>query len=328
MLNLFRQNTLFAGILLFLITVGLRVPAYLHLSPYEYIQNAPFARLSFTFIAALPNALFWSLMFSSTLTFLQAVFLNYIVTSQGILYRDSFLPALFYVLLNSFFIQQTELTPQLISTTFILLLFQRLCYLYESQNPHLVVLDAGLYLGIGILFNYDLFLFLPFILVSVVVFTSFNIRYLIISLIGILVPLYFTGIYFYVTNRFDELIGYIQQSFEHKELRTIETNWIRLIPWGVIAPLTALSIIGLQQNFFRNKVKTRRITQSLYLMLFFGIVGLFFENVNYIYALCYLSVPASIFLAYYFISTNRILLKELLFFALLGLSIYYQIARI
>lgn len=317
-----------AGILLFILTVVLRVPAYLNIAPYEYIQNAPFARLSFTFIAALPNALLWSLIISSSLVFLQALFLNYVVTSQGILYKDSFLPALFFVMLNSFFAQQIELTPQLISNTFILLLFQRLCYLYESPNPHLVVLDAGLYLGIGILFNYDLFLFLPFILVSVVVFTSFNVRYLLISLIGILVPLYFTGIYFYVTNRFDELVIYIQQSFESKALKTIETNWVRLIPWIILAPTTILSIIGLQQNFFRNKVKTRRITQSLYLMLFFGVAGLFFENVNYIYALCYLSVPVSIFVAYYFISTNRFILKEILFLTILGLTIYYQIARI
>lgn len=317
-----------AGILLFIITVVLRIPAYINITPYEYIQNAPFARLSFTFIAALPNALLWSLIVSSSLVFLQAIFLNYIVTSHGILYRDSMLPALFFVVLNSFFLQQTELTPQLISNTFILLLLQRLCYLYESQNPHLVVLDAGLYLGIGILFNYDLFLFLPFILVSVVVFTSFNVRYLLISLIGILVPLYFTGIYFYVTNRFDELIVYIQQSFESKTFKTIETNWIRLIPWAILIPITALSVIGLQQNFFRNKVKTRRITQSLYLMLFFGIAGLFFENVNYLYALCYLSVPLSIFVGYYFISTNRFILKEILFLSLLGLAFFYQIARI
>jgi hypothetical protein len=325
-LNLFRQNTLLAGILLFVLAVLLRLPVFIHVPKYEFIQNAPFARLTFSFIAALPNAHLWSFIIAATLVFIQALFLNYIVSSQSILYRDTLLPALFFILFNSFFALQTELTPQLISNTFVMLLFQRLCYLYESKNPQLVVLDAGLYLGIGILFNYDLLVFLPFILVSVVIFTSFNIRYLIISLIGIMVPLYFTGIYFFVTNRFDELLLYIQQSFEHKELKTIETNWIRLIPWVILVPITASSILGLQQNFFNNKVKTRRITQSIYLMLFFGVVALFFDNVNYIYALCYLSIPLSILVAYFFTSTNRFLLKEGAFLTLLGLSIYYQLS--
>lgn len=312
--------------MLFLLTVLLRIPVFTSVPKYEFIQNAPFARLTFSFIAALPNPYFWSLAIAAVLTFLQAIFINYIVTSQGILYRESFMPALFFVLFNSLFFQQNELTPQLISNTFILLLFQRLCYLYESQNPLLVVLDAGLYLGIGILFNYDLLLFLPFILISVVIFTSFNVRYLIVSLIGILIPLYFTAVYFYTTNRFDELWIYVQQSFENKYLKTIETNWVRLLPWILVLPVTVSSIFTLQQNFFRNKVKTRRIIQSTYLMLFFGVASLFFENVNYIYAIAYLSVPLSIIVAYYFISDRRFWLKEFLFMALVGMAFYYQLS--
>ena len=60
-------------------------------------------------------------------------------------------------------------------------------------------------------------------------------------------------------------------------------------------------------------------------MLFFGVAGLFFENVNYIYAIAYLSVPLSIVVAYFFISNKRFLLKEVLFFALIGLAVYYQV---
>lgn len=325
MLNLFRQNSLVAGIMLFFLHMLLRFTVFVETPHYEFIQNAPLARMFFGFISTLPNTYFWSAVIAGVLIFLQALFINYIVISQGILYKDSLMPALFFLLLNSFFPQQNELTPQLISNTFILLLYQRLCYLYESQNPLLVVLDTGLYLGIGILFNYDLLLFLPFILISVVIFTSFNLRYLVISLIGICIPLYFTGIFFYVTDRYDELLTYIYQSFEHKYLKTIETDWVRLIPWILVLPVTVSSIIALQQNFFRNKVKTRRIIQSTYLMLLFGVAGLFFENVNYIYAIVYLSIPLSVIVAYFFISDKRFWVKELLFFTLVGLAFYYQL---
>jgi hypothetical protein len=287
LLSLFRQNTPLAGILLFLLTLLLKLPAFLELPQYTFIENAPFARLIFTFVRLLPNTELWCLIIATALVFLQAVFINYIIASHGVLYKNSFMPALFYVVLNSLFFVQNELTPQLISTTFLLLLFQRLCHLYESKNPLLVVLDAGLYLGIGVLFNYDLLLYLPFILISVIIFTSFNLRYLIITLIGILLPLYFMTIYFYTANRFDEFMGYMLKSVERIYLKPIETNWIRLIPWIIILPVTASAVFTLQQNFFRNKVKTRRIIQSTYLMLSFGVLGLFFENLNYEYAITY-----------------------------------------
>lgn len=325
MLNLFRQNTLLAGIMLFFLHVLLRFNLLVSPPHYEFIQNAPLARMFFGFIASLEDPYLWSAIIVSVLIFLQAIAINYIVSSQGILYRSSFMPALFFLLINSFFPQQNQLTPQLVSNTFILVLFQRLCYLYESQNPLLVVFDAGLCLGVGILFNYDLMLFLPFILISVVIFTSFNLRYLVISVLGICTPLYFTGIFFYVTDRLGELLVYVQQSFEHKYLKTIETDWVRLLPWVIIGPVTVLSVFGLQQHFFRNKVKTRRIIQSTYLMLVFGLAGLFFENVNYIYAIIYLSVPLSIIVAYYFISDKRFWIKELAFYALTGLAFYYQL---
>lgn len=325
LLNLFRQNTFFAGVMLFVLMIVLHIPAYLAPHQYEYIQHAPLARLVFTFILTLPNHLFWSMVIAQVLIFLQAVFINFIVTQHSILYKDTLMPALMFVLLNSLFPQQSELTPQLISNTFVILMLHRLCYVYEAPNPLLLVFDAGMYLGIGLLLNYDLALFLPFILVSVVIFTSFNARYLLISLVGMALPLYFTAIIFYLTDNFGDLENYILQSFSKTYFKTIITDWVRLLPWFILLPVTVVSAFNLQSNFFRNKVKTRRIIQSVGLMLLFGIASLFFENSNYIYAICYLSVPLSIVTGYFFISDKRFLLKESMFIMLIILCYYYQL---
>jgi hypothetical protein len=302
-----------------------KLPSFIHLHPYEFIQTAPLARILFPFISNTGNYLLWSYIINAVIIFLQALLLNYIVSQHGILYKDTMLPGLFFVLLNSFYPQQAELTPQLISNTFIILLFQRLCFLYESQNPLLIVFDAGMYLGLGILFNYDLSIFLPFILISVVIFTSFNLRYLVISIIGIAVPLYFTAIAFYMNDNFNELLFYVKQSFEKELLKTFNTSFTQFIPWIILLPIVFISGFELQQNFFRNKVKTRRIIQSVGLMFLFGVFSLFIENTNYIYAICYLSVPMSIITAYYFISEKRFLLKEFIVFSLIALSFYYQL---
>lgn len=325
MLNLFRQNTALSALLLLVLAFALKLPVFFWPHPYTFIQTAPLANTVFTFLQTFPNYLFLSYVIASVLLVAQALFLNYIVVQHGILYRDTFLPGLFFILVNSLYPQQAELTPQLISNTFILLMFQRLCFLYESPNPLLIVLDAGMYLGMALLFNYDVAVFLPFILISVVIFTSFNFRYLILSVLGITIPLYFAAIIFYLTNNLTTVIEFTKHSLERTLLTSVFGGYDLLIPAIILVPLLAISAFNLQLNFFRNKVKTRRILQSVGLMFMFGALGLVIENTNFIYALFYLSIPVSIVVAYNFISDKRILLKEILFFALVGLCVYYNV---
>ena len=324
MLRFFRENSVLPVILSLIICLVLKLPSILQVHHEEYIQTAPLSRIFFHYFGNINNHVLIGKIISASIVFLQAWLLNYIVSQHSILYKDTFLPGLFFILLNSFYVEQSELTPQLISNTFLILLFQRLCFLYESKNPLLIVFDAGMYLGLGILFNYDLSIFLPFILISVVIFTSFNIRYLMISVLGIIVPLYFTAIAFYMNDNLNELIFYVKQSFEKQLLKTFNTSFTVFIPWIFLFPILLISGFELQQHFFRNKVKTRRIIQSVGLMMLFGIFSLFIDNTNFIYAICYLSVPMSIVVAYYFISEKRFLLKELFVIGLIVLSFYYQ----
>lgn len=325
MLNLFRQNTALSALLLVLLAAALKLPVFFWPHPYTFIQTAPLANTVFTFLQTFPNYLFLSYVIAAILLVTQALFLNYIVVQHSILFRDTFLPGLFFILINSLYPQQAELTPQLISNTFIILMFQRLCFLYESPNPLLIVLDAGVYLGLALLFNYDVAVFLPFILISVVIFTSFNFRYLILSVLGITLPLYFAAVGFYLNNNLSAVMEFTQHSLQRTLLTSVFGGYDLLIPVVILLPLLIISAINLQLNFFRNKVKTRRILQSVGLMFVFGALGLIIENTNFIYALFYLSIPLSIVIAYYFISNKRFLLKEILFFILVGLCVYYNV---
>ncbi len=325
MLNLFRQNTVFAAILMVLVAVLLKLPIYISPHSYEFIQTAPLANTVFTYLHGLPNYIFLSYIIATVLLIVQATLLNYITVRHGILYKDTFLPGLFFIVLNSLYPEQAELTPQLISNTFIILMFQRLCYLYESNTPLLIILDTGMYLGLALLFNYDVAIFLPFILISVVVFTSFNIRYLALSVIGISIPLYFAAVIFYLNGNLSTVLQFIEQSFQRTLLKSVFGGYELLIPAIVIFPIVFIATVNLQLNFFRNKVKTRRILQSLALLFLVGALGLVIENTNFIYALFYLSIPLSIVVAYYFINTEKPILKELLLISLLGLSVYFNV---
>lgn len=325
MLNLFRQNTFIAALLMVLLAIALKTPVFLNPHPYEFIQTAPLANTVFSYLRSLPNYLFLSYVIALVFLIIQAISINYIVVQHGILYKDTYLPALFFMVLNSLYPQQAELSPQLISNTFVILMFQRLCFLYESSNPLLIALDAGMYLGTALLFNYDVAIFLPYILISVIVFTSFNFRYLVLSILGICIPLYFAGIFFYLNNQWTWVIEFTRHSFQRTLLTSVIGGYDQFLPLIVILPIVLISSLNLQLNFFRNKVKTRRILQSVALMFLFGALGLLIENTHFIYALFYLSVPLSIVMAYYFISPQKTWFKELVFFSLLGFCVYYHL---
>lgn len=325
MLNLFRHNTFTAGVLMVLVAILFRLPILIHPEPYQLVNDAFLSNFLFGFLIRFGDTPLISYIAALVLVVIQGVMVNYTVSRHDILYKDTYLPGLMYVVLCSLYPGQFQLTSQLISNTFLILVFQRLCYLYESPKPLLLVFDSGMYLGTGLLFNYSLAIFLPFIFISVVVFTSFNLRYIIISLIGILLPVYFILVFFYVTDRLDEMVQIGLNSVEQFRLKPLENSWEIYAPWFVLLPVAAISAFGLQQNFFRNKVKTRRIIQSIGVFALFGLGALFMQTRGFVFSVLFLNIPLSIVLGYYFISTKRFWLKETMIYAVILISVYFRL---
>ncbi len=324
MLNIFRTNNLLSLIALFLITVLIRIVPFFYFSPISLSINAPLAQFFFTYWQKIGNISNLNFVATTCIVFLQAIQLNYISTKHSVLHKDSMLPGLLFVLLNSLYAEQMVLTPQLIANTFLLLLIQKLFYLYESKKPLYLVLDAGMYLGIGILFNYDMINYLPFILISVVAMTSFNIRYFIVAIIGIFIPIYFTVALFYLSNHLNDFMSFVQLSFSKTYYSHISIDFIMAIPWLVMLIILFLSFVAIQSNYFKNNVKSRRVILTLALLFVFSILIVPLENNNFIFNLTYLSTPTSVIAAYYFLSSKKAVLKEIIFLFIVGCCFYFQ----
>lgn len=324
MLNLFRNNSIFAFVFLIVFTVLIRLLPFLHTITIDLNINAPLAQFVFNWVTTFDDYYYFSAVSSTLIIVLQAWMVNHLVIKHSILEKDSFLPALFFVLINSFYPQQLFLSPQLIGNIFIILMFQRLCNLYEAEKPLYVVLDSGLYLGMAVLFNYDTLVFLPFILISVVLMTYFNIRFLLASIFGILLPIYLTGVLFYMFDNLNDLIIIINNSLDRQYLSKLSINWNKIFPWFIILFTVLASGISLQINYFKNKVKTRRILFTLALFILFTVLLALIEDHNIVFTVCYIAVPVSIIMANYFISARLAILKEILFFSLVISAVLYQ----
>jgi hypothetical protein len=324
LLNLFRNNSIFALLFLIVFTVLIRISPFLITLPIDLNINAPLAQILFEWITTFEDYYYFSVVSASFFVVLQAWLLNHLVVKHSILRKDSFLPALFFVLLNSFYKEQLFLNPQLIANLFIILMFERLCNLYESEKPLYVVLDSGLFLGLAILFNYDTLIYLPLILISVVIITYFNIRFLLASIFGILLPIYLVGVVFYMFDSLNDLLIIIEISVKRNYINQITFNWIKLLPWFLITGITLVSAVLLQAEYFKSKVKTRRIIFTVVIFIIISVLIILIENHNLVYAVCYLSIPLSIIIANYFMNKRFVILKEILFLLLVSACVLYQ----
>jgi hypothetical protein len=292
--------------------------------PIESELNFPFALVIFDWLKN--NQLFQTQnqLLAVLLILLQALLINFISSSHDVLYKNSVLPGLFFVMLNSIYPEQLILSPQIIANTFIILMLNRLCFLYESTQPLFLVFDSGMLLGLGFLLDYDIIIYLPFILISVLYMTSFNLRYWLVAIFGIMVPIYFLGVLFFLNDHLKEFLGSFNYSINKNYFNPIGIELREGFIWMLIIPIFIFSTIDLQVNFLRNKVKTRRIQLIILVLLLFGIISVFAENKGYVFGITYLSIALSFLLANYFIRSKRKWLKEILFIAMNLCILFYQ----
>ncbi|MFN4084158.1 MAG: DUF6427 family protein [Bacteroidia bacterium] len=321
MLRYLKENNLFSLFVLMAATMLLRVYPAIHDYHFQFNTNAPLSVLLFNALKQIENYDLISNLLATVIVFLQALLVNLIARQHQILYKHSYLPGLMFVIFNSIYKEQLYFTPQLLSNTFLIFLVYRLCFLYEHKNAILPVFDSGAMLGIALLFNYDLIVMLPFILLSVITLTRFKIRYIFVSIIGIITPLYFLAGLFYLFNYFDLFIETVLQSFYKTYFKAFSIKLLPNLSFLIIAPVTLLGYLGIQQNFFKNNVKTRRLIIMLILMVAFSVLTLFIEDDFFGLSLCYASIPLSYFMAYFFLGSKRTVLKEILIWIIIALVI-------
>lgn len=324
MLNIFRNNALSAIIAFSIFSILLRVGGFVNDTPLHMQSPTPVAQFVLNWMHHYAPLAWQSAMLATVLVILQAYFINFISNSQQIIFKDSVLPGLFFVVLNSIYAPQQLLTPQLIANTFLIILVYRLCFLYESPNPIFPVLDAGMMLGLGILFDPDLILYLPFILLSIIYMTKFNIRYLLVAIFAICIPIYLLAAVLFLNGSHTDLLDTLYYTIDKTYFKPLGITWEKGIIWMIILPILFYSAILFQTNFFRNKVKTRRLQLMIFIMVPFALFSLLAGDYGFELALPYLSIPFSFLLANYFVRTSWKWVKELAFMLIILAVIYYQ----
>lgn len=271
-----------------------------------------------TFIPPFLSVFLAFLLFTS-----QAIHINHIINKHEVLYKQSWLPALMFIIIAGLFPPFLWIHPILFVNSLLIFVFDKLFSLYKHPAPLALSFDGAFLLSLSALFYLPtIFLFLFYIL-CILILRPFSWRLWTVSIMGLLLPFFFAFFYYFWNN---ELMSFYERVFVSGIKRQIDLAHIFNVKYilsvVVVGILFILSLLKLQTNYFKNVTKSRLIQQLLVLLIPIGILSVLFSRDESLYRYSIIVLPISIYLAYYFLSGKKRWVMELMFLLLCAGWIY------
>ncbi len=271
-----------------------------------------------TFIPPVLSVFLAFLLFTS-----QALHINHVINKHEVLYKQSWLPALMFIIIAGLFPPFLWIHPILFVNSLLIFVFDKLFSLYKHPTPLALAFDGAFLLSLSALFYLPtIFLFLFYIL-CIIILRPFSWRLWSVSFMGLLLPFFFAFFYYFWNN---ELMSFYEWVFVSGIKRQIDLTHIFNVKYilsvVIVGIIFILSLLKLQTNYFKNVTKSRLIQQLLVLLIPIGILSVLFSRDESLYRYSIIVLPVSIYLAYYFLSGKKRWVMELMFLILCAGWIY------
>lgn len=261
----------------------------------------------------------------------QAIHFNSVINKHEVLYKNSFLPGLFYVLLSCSVPQFISFHPLLIVNSLLIFVMDKIFMLYKNESPLALDFDICLLLSIISLFYLPAAVFIMIYIIGLLILRPFSWRDWIVGIMGLITPVFFVFLYYFLNDQTNEMSVLLFSSGsninrEFNLTKVIPVGYPLLIMWIVIMLL--LSFFKLRTNFYKNAAKTRNYQQIVLFLLIIALTMTAFASTQMIYRFSILCIPLSIIIAYYFLAVKKKWITTTLFYSLIGIIIYNYISFI
>lgn len=268
MLQLFRNNSPFTVIILFIFALIIKFQVLLHPVvpmpvPGHFLYNYIIRGLSFLFL----NGGFGYTMMAIVLLFVQALYLKSIATRHKLFPRYTYVPAYVYLLLTSIYPPFSNFNETLIVNWFLLGAVDIMFSFTQTAHPRKLIFNASFLLSMAALFQFTMLAYFFLLLVGMVMFRSFNLGEWSVAIMGYTTPPYFLACILFLFDRFGLFsqwphIGFSLSSHVNSIFYIIVTILGILI-------LLASGIHAMQQNVAMSNIYIRRdwIAISFYLII-------------------------------------------------------------
>ena len=249
----------------------------------------------------------------------QALGLNYLFSENRMYSRPNYLAAMVYILLTGIFTQWSALTPALLDNVLVIWLYAQTLKLYNAPNPKSLLFNIGLIIGLSILCYQPSALLILVALFALLVVRPFVITELLVLLMGVFTPLYFSTAWLFLTdqlNRFQSFLPRWQLNLPDTQINT----WF-FVTIGLILLILFIGLYYWQSESRRLLIHIRKNWGVLIVMLLVMLPIPFINKDAGLDSLILWLIPASPFIAKGFLAPRQNFLPNIMFWALLLLGI-------
>ncbi len=263
-----------------------------------------------------------------TIILFTGILLNVQINKNEIFERNTYTPALFYVLIMSCFSDLHQIHPIVVSNLFWVLAYRRLLNIYNQVQCKSEIFDASLFILLGAFFCYPtsgILILLPWL--TLIIIRPFDFKEYMIPLFGMLLLLLYWSSYFYISESSFEILKISKRSsYTNFE---VQFNWSHYVAYGMITVLMYLSGYKLINKSNSSSVRFRKTTSVLlsFLTLVIGIMSIDKYVLKNDAFILYAAVPFSILWSFFFFYNEKKWIGSLVFYILLVLliiNIYFK----
>jgi hypothetical protein len=250
------------------------------------------------------------------LLFTQAVTFNGLINGQKLFTSPNYLLALSYILISSIVPEWNVLSPALIINTILVWAWPYMVGLFNHPKPKNVLFNIGFGFALCSFVYFPSIYLLVLLFIALFLFRPFYLTEWLIALLGILTPVYFLLVYFFVWDHWDQVNTIIRP--QYFKLPVLHINWRFYVTISLVAFPVVVGFLFSANYSSRLLVQTRK---SWSFMMFYLIIALIIPFINSSAGLSnwVLSlIPLSLFYAaFYFYPQNK-RLPEILFWLSTG----------
>jgi hypothetical protein len=202
-LQLFRNNSPFTVIVLFIFALLVKFQVLLHPAvplpvPGHFLYNYIIRGMSYVF----GHGGFSYTMVAIVLLFIQSLYLKSIATRHKLFPRYTYIPSFVYLLLSSIYPSYNYFNETIIINWFLLGAVDYMFSFTQTSQPRKLIFNASLLLSMAALFQFTMLAYFFLLLVGMVLFRSFNFGEWSVALMGYATPPYFLACILFLTDRF------------------------------------------------------------------------------------------------------------------------------
>lgn len=257
----FKKNYPLQLVLLAIIPLLLWIPAFI--SSPDVVSTSfdmPIYKLIYSIFSPLKLL---STILAFALVLLQGLLINNIFSYNQLCPKTTFLPAFIYILLLSSNYSSMTISPILISNTFILFAILFLFRSYDKRDGVDEIYNTNLFVSLAALTFLPSVLLIIWVWFSLLNYKQYKWRYWIISVLGLLTPLIFLIIYYFLKDQLILRLNSFLESFSHLPNIYFYLKPIHVVFYIAMALFGLITLYNTLANKSENNISFRKKTNVI-----------------------------------------------------------------